>query len=326
VTEETRYLTAVPRVADPRTATRLALEVAGWSDELGLDGVLLFTGAGAVLDPWLGAGAVVARTRRLVPLVALNPLYTHPYAAARSLLSIVELYGRRVDLNLITGAALSELAAIGDPLDHGQRYARLREYVELFVALLGGRPVTRAGRFYQARELQLSPAVPAELRPRLYLAGRSADAAVTAGALGAVPMGMLPAEPDALPYGVRAVHFGVLARETTPEAEQAARQRFPDDPVGRDMLRLSLENTDSAWRHELAGARETGGSPVRLTPFHSFQADCPYLVGDHDTVAEHLAGEVAAGAHTLVMDAPHTRADFEHLAEVVRRVRKRVGR
>ncbi|OLF14433.1 hypothetical protein BLA60_04765 [Actinophytocola xinjiangensis] len=321
MTERPRYLTAVPRVGDPRVATRVARDVIGWSDEFDLDGILLFTGAGAVLDPWLGAAAIVAGTRRLVPLVALNPLYTHPYAAARSLLSITELYGRRVDLNLITGAAISELTSVGDPLDHGDRYARLQEYVELFLALLDGRPVTRAGRFYRVSGLHLSPPLPTELRPRLYLAGRSADAARTATALGATPMGMIPPGRDEVPDGVGALHFGVLARDTAQEAERAAREIFPDDPAGREMLRMSLANTDSVWKHELARAPGTTGSPVRLTPFHSFQADCPYLVGDHDTVAGHIASLTAAGVHTMVMDAPGTKEDFGHLAEVVRRLR-----
>lgn len=321
MTERPRYLTAVPRVEDPRTATRVAAEVIRWSDEFDLDGVLLFTGSGAVLDPWLGAAAVIAGTRRLVPLVALNPLYTHPYAAARSLLSLTELYGRRVDLNLITGAALGELAAIGDTLDHDQRYARLQEYAEVFLDLLGGRPVTRAGRFYQVHGLQLSPPVPDALRPRLHLAGRSAEAGRTAAALGATRMGMLPVTPEEPPGCVGALHFGVLARDTAAEAEQAARRYFPDDPAGREMLRMSMANTDSVWKHELAAAEETGGSPVRLAPFHAFQADCPYLVGDHDTVAACIARLRAAGAHTFVMDAPTTREDFGQLAEVVRRLR-----
>jgi alkanesulfonate monooxygenase len=87
------------------------------------------------------------------------------------------------------------------------------------------------------------------------------------------------------------------------------------------MLRMSMVNTDSVWKHELAEAQEAAGSPVRLTPFRSFQADCPYLVGDHDTVAGHIASMTDAGVRTMVMDAPGSKEDFGHLAEVVRRLR-----
>ncbi|WIX75693.1 LLM class flavin-dependent oxidoreductase [Amycolatopsis carbonis] len=111
----------MPRVTDPASAAHAALKVTRWADESDLDGVLLFTGAGAVLDPWVGATAIAAASQRLVPMVAINPLYTHPFAAARSMLSIAELYQRQVDLNLITGAAVSELPAVCDGLDHREQ-------------------------------------------------------------------------------------------------------------------------------------------------------------------------------------------------------------
>lgn len=324
MSEELRCLTVVPRTADPATATRLARDVVRWSDELDMDGVLLFTGAGAVLDPWLGAAAIVSTTRRLVPLVALNPLYSHPFAAARSLLSIAELHGRRVDLNLITGAALSELRAVGDRLDHADRYERLQEYVELLLLLLDGRPVTRAGRFYPADGLHLTPALPAGLRPRLYLAGQSADARRTARALGADLMGM--PSPELATGSVRAVHFGVLARKTSAQAEAAMRDHFPDDPVGREMLRLSLANTDSVWKLGLSMQRPSAPpSPLRMEPFLAFHADCPYIVGDYDAVAAWMTDTAAAGVHTFVLDSPTTPEDFRHLSEVVGRVRAGPG-
>ncbi|MFS8103876.1 LLM class flavin-dependent oxidoreductase [Lentzea alba] len=314
-----RFVTTVPRVTDPSRATSTALEVVRWSDDIDVDGVLLFTGAGAVLDPWIGAATVVARSRRLAPVVALNPMYTHPFAAARSLLSITQAHGRRVDLNLITGAALSELHAIGDELDHRERYARLLEYTELFVQLLDGDPVDFEGRFYRARGLQLRPAVPAESRPLMYLAGRSDDARATAAALGATLMGM----PDAagVPEGLGAVNVGVIARADAQEAENVAAQVFPPDEVGREVLRISMANTDSVWKQALAEAREDVASPIRLTPFHSAQSDCPYLVGDHETVAKHISWMAERGVRTFVLDTPVSREDFDHLAVVVERSR-----
>jgi alkanesulfonate monooxygenase len=314
-----RFVTTVPRVSDPAHAVATALEVVRWSDDIDVDGVLLFTGAGAVIDPWIGAATVVARSRRLAPIVALNPMYTHPFAAARSLLSIAQAYGRRVDLNLITGAALSELHAIGDELDHRERYARLQEYTELFLQLLDGDPVNHEGRFYRARDLQLRPPVPAELRPLLYLAGRSDDARATAAALGATLMGM--PDTSGVPESLGAVNVGVIARADAQEAEAVAAQAFPPDEIGREMLRISMVNTDSVWKQSLAAANEDVASPIRLAPFQSAQSDCPYLVGDHDTVAMHISQMAAQGVRTFVLDSPVTRQDFDHLAVVVERSR-----
>ena len=317
-----RFLTAVPRMDAPGQAVGAALDVIRWSDAADVDGILLFTGAGAVLDPWVGAAAITAGSRRLTPMIALNPLYTHPFAAARSLLSIAEVYGRSVDLNLITGAALNELAAIGDHLDHGDRYARLQEYVEIFLQLLDGKPVTRNGRFYQATRLQLSPRLSAELRPRLYLAGASDDARRTARELGATLMGMLPPTIEGVLDGLGAVHLGVLARKDAAEAEEVAGRRFPDDPRGRRWLELSLRNTDSVWRRDLAQAEEaSSGKTYRLDPFKSFKADAPYLIGDYETVARHIADLAEAGVHTFVCDTAMAEEEFEHLAAVIERVR-----
>jgi len=321
MTDHLRFLGVLPRTADPREAARAARDAVRWCDAAGLDGMLVFTGAGAPLDPWVAATAI-ASTRRLVPLVALNPLYTHPYAAARALVTIGELYGRRVDLNLITGAALGELKAVGDTLDHRDRYARLQEYTELFLRLLDGRPVTVRGRFYGTDGLQLSPRLPEELRPRLYLAGHSADAAHTRKALGATGMGMLPRSPQELPEGIGALHLGVLTRGTDAAAQKAARVWFPDDPIGREMLELSLSATDSTWRRELAEADEDSpGSPVLVDPFRTFQADCPYLVGSYETVAARLTRLASAGAHTFVFDTPTDEPEYGHLANALRLLR-----
>ncbi|MGV9306218.1 LLM class flavin-dependent oxidoreductase [Nonomuraea sp. NPDC004354] len=325
---ELRFLTTVPRVADPALSARSAIDVTRWADEFDLDGVLLFTGAGAVLDPWVGATAIVSASRRLVPMVAVNPLYTHPFAAARSLLSIAELYRRRVDLNLITGAAVSELAAVCDDLDHRDRYARLQEYAEVLMLLLDGGPVTWNGRFYRTSDLRLTPSLPADLRPRMYLAGRSDDAGRTAKSLGAIPMGMYPSTPEKVPHGLGAVNVGVVVRPTAAEAATVARLRFPDDPVGREMLRLSMGNTDSVWKQDLAVENENedgSGSCFTLTPFRSFQADCPYLVGDYDAVASNLGMVIAKGVHTVLFDTPMTRADFEHMGVLVQRLRAWAG-
>jgi alkanesulfonate monooxygenase len=255
-------------------------------------------------------------------MVALNPLYTHPFAAARSLLSIVKLYDRPVDLNLITGAALSELAAVRDTLDHKDRYMRLREYVQLFLLLLEGKPVTWDGRYYRTSGLQLPSPMAVEMYPRLYLAGASGDARQVAGELGATMMGMLPPAVHDMPDGLGAVHLGVLTRKSATAAEKAAKDHFPDDHRGRRLLGMSLGNTDSVWRRNLAGMKQDDGrTPFRSNPFLSFKADTPYLVGDYETVAHCITDMIKAGVHTFVCDMPTRPVEFSNLAVVIELVR-----
>lgn len=321
-----RVLSVVPRVADPSDATRAALAVIQASDELDLDGILIFTGSGALLDPWVAAGLVAASTRRLVPLVALSPLYSHPFAAARSILSIAEVYGRRVDLNLITGASLSEMRRIKQQIDHAARYDRLREYAELVRDLLKGRPVSRAGRFYPVEELHLTPALPADLEPRLYVAGDSDDARRTRIKVGATSLGMWPTDDAEGAHRHAALHVGVLARATSREAERAADKMFPDDPIGRTVFKWSMTDTDSTWKRRLVAAADRGDrGPVRLLPFTAMQADGPYLVGDHDTVVGEIRRMQEAGVRTILVDTPGGDDDLFHFGVVLERLREHAG-
>ena len=56
-------------------------DVARWSESAGLEGILVYTDNGTV-DPWLVAQVIVENTRRLCPLVAVQPVYMHPYSVA----------------------------------------------------------------------------------------------------------------------------------------------------------------------------------------------------------------------------------------------------
>ncbi|HWN27903.1 MAG TPA: LLM class flavin-dependent oxidoreductase, partial [Actinomycetospora sp.] len=53
---------------------------ARWSEEAGCGGMLVYTDNG-IADPWLVAQAAIAATERLAPLVAVQPVYMHPYTA-----------------------------------------------------------------------------------------------------------------------------------------------------------------------------------------------------------------------------------------------------
>ena len=97
------------------------------TESAGLRGLLIFTDNGSV-DPWIVAQHLVERTERVVPLVAVQPNYLHPMTAARMVIAISRLFGRRVDLNLVTGNHAPDLRALGCAIDHDTRYERLLEF------------------------------------------------------------------------------------------------------------------------------------------------------------------------------------------------------
>jgi alkanesulfonate monooxygenase len=318
-----RFYATVPRVGNLSKFTQTALDMVRWSDQYDFDGVLLFAGTGAVLDPWILATATIAASSRLIPMIAVNPVYVHPAAAARMVASIGHIYGRAVSLNLITGTALSDLAAIGDSLDHDDRYARLLEYATIVRALLSSpRPLTYEGRFYTIARAQLTPSLPASLLPDLFIAGHSSAAAAVAGEISAIRIGMLSQAPTTPPSASEAQHFGVITRPTAAQAWEAARRSFPPDQLGVQVAEASMANTDSVWKRLLM-ASETADDPIYWTlPFRSGRADCPYVVASHQELADLFARLVAAGTTNFVLDIPSLEADFRHASDVINLVRR----
>src|SRR2546428_12689518 len=70
-------------------------EVARWSDRVGCRGILGYSDNSPV-DPWLVSQTILAHTAALCPLVAVQPGYMHPHAAAKRGTSFAYLYPRRI--------------------------------------------------------------------------------------------------------------------------------------------------------------------------------------------------------------------------------------
>ena len=83
-------------------------------------GILIYTD-NSLVDPWLVAQLIIESSEELCPLVAVQPLYMHPYTAARMVASFAHIYGRRIYLNMVAGASRHELSALGDHQEHAKR-------------------------------------------------------------------------------------------------------------------------------------------------------------------------------------------------------------
>jgi alkanesulfonate monooxygenase len=73
------------------------------------------------------------------------------------------------------------------------------------------------------------------------------------------------------------MNFGIFARESGDEARHAAQARFRDNPDNRELLALTVENSDSVWKRRLYEGQngELQDNGYWLLPFLTFQADCP---------------------------------------------------
>ena len=99
-----------------------------WSSRYGATGILLFEGNDTFVSVWVAGQAAFERSKTLSPLVAVNPIYMHPFAVAKLVNSYAQTYGRKTYLNMIAGTALSHQQELDDILSHDERYERLGEY------------------------------------------------------------------------------------------------------------------------------------------------------------------------------------------------------
>jgi alkanesulfonate monooxygenase len=317
--------TCPPRkfATDGRSYLDEVIDVARWSEQARYKGILVYTANAAQADPWVLAQVILQHTRSITPLVAVQPVYMHPYTVAKLVASLSILYCRRIDLNMVAGGFKTELASLNDDTPHDERYARLTEYTAIVMRLLANPDAitSSTGRFYKVDHLRLEPALPKDLLPRIFMSGSSDAGVKAARETGALAMryparGGEVSAPAGLDGGIR---VGVIAREDDDHAWQVALKRFPPDRKGQVTHMLAMRATDSVWHKQLSAQGADGDKPDRdhdlywLGPFENYQEYCPYLVGSYVRVAKELARYVAAGNRTFILDVPPDGAESVHV-------------
>ena len=280
-------------------------------------GLLLYA-ENRLVDPWLVGQIIVGATDHLIPLVAVQPAYSHPYTVAKLISTITNLWGRQVDLNLVAGGFRNDLLALGDRTEHDDRYRRLGEFAQIVASLCRGEAVTLDGRFYQVRGLRLTPPIPASLQPAYMVSGSSAAGLALAASLPAVAVRypLPPGEEDEmLSVGRTGIRIGILAREERDAAWAVARATFPPRRDGQIAHGFAMTASDSQWHRRLSAAEAGSGeraSPYWLEPFRNYQTFCPYLVGSYPEVAAEIRRYVEDGADTVILDIPPHEEELHH--------------
>jgi alkanesulfonate monooxygenase len=301
------------------------IRTAQWSEQAGCAGMLIYTD-NSLVDPWLVAQIVIENTSALRPLVAVQPVYMHPFSVAKMVASLAFLHGRQVCLNMVAGGFKNDLAALNDATPHDSRYERLIEYTAIIRHLLEGRPVTLEGKFHTVRGLTLSPPVPSELLPGILVSGSSDAGLAAARAMGAVAV-KYPEPPEQCKTeapdqnGSFGVRVGIIARADEDEAWRVAHERFPEDRKGQLTHQLAMKVSDSAWHKRLSeiGSQTNGKRDTYwLHPFETYKTFCPYLVGSYAQVAAELARYIGAGYRTYILDIPAAQEELEHAGKVFR--------
>lgn len=307
--------------SDRQSYLRQIIDVARWSEEAGCKGILVYTD-NSLVDPWLVSQVIIENTGSLCPLIAVQPVYMHPYTAAKMIASFGYIYNRKIYLNMVAGGFKNDLTALGDDTPHDKRYDRAIEYTLIIKQLLGANsPVSFSGEFHQVDNLRMTPPLPPELFPGILISGSSEEGVAAAKAIGATAIrypkpsseyARAPLDGD-LNSGVR---VGVIARDSDDLAWEIAYTRFPEDRKGQITHQLAMKVSDSVWHKQLSEMGEqlaTEKSPYWLGPFQNYKTFCPYLVGSYKRVAEEVSGYIRAGYKTFILDIPPSLEELNHI-------------
>ena len=300
---------------------RRVKEVAKWCDDAGIEGILVYTD-NSLADPWQVSQVILSNTSNLAPLVALQPVYMHPYTAAKMVTTFSYLYNRRIYLNMVAGGFVNDLIALGDCTEHDSRYDRIVEYTSIMQYLFDGPgPLSFTGTYFTVKNLTIKPRIPAELVPEIFVSGTSAAGIAAARKIGATSISY-PGTPSGekvsrgMPTGIR---IGIIARKESGEAWRIAHERYPVDRKGQLAHAMARRVSDSSWYEQLSEIDERPterSTPYWLVPFKNYKTFCPYLVGSYDEVRNEVSKYIHEGFQTFILDVPPNREELYHTAMV----------
>ena len=129
------------------------------------------------LDAWSTAAALAAVTSRIELMVAVRPNFHQPALFAKQAANIDRISGGRLSLNVVSSWWAEEARSYGLPFDeHGDRYARTREWLQVVDGLWSEKKFSFEGDIYRTENAIVEPKPVA--KPVIYAGGES-DAAKT---------------------------------------------------------------------------------------------------------------------------------------------------
>ncbi|MEX0721114.1 MAG: LLM class flavin-dependent oxidoreductase [Balneolaceae bacterium] len=323
---KTELFTTTPQSVNfsERSFAEEVRKIAIQSENNGYKGTLIYSD-NRLADPWAVTSFILAETSKLLPMIALQPAYMHPYTVAKKIATLGLMYERKISLNLIAGGFKKDLESLGDHTEHDKRYKRLIEYTEIIQQLLQSKRVTYSGEFYTVKNLKLQPELPEELQPLYYLSGSSDSAKEASRILNAKlieypePHSYYTSQSTPTPSYSKGIRIGILARHSHNEAWSDARVRFPKTREGALTHQLAKKTSDSSWHKKLSeqGEKITKEEPVYwLGPFKNYNTFCPYLVGSYDEVTEEISHYLQTGCNTCILDIPVSETELKHTKHV----------
>lgn len=145
-------------------------DIAQAAEKAGFSTLLLPTGQGC-LDSLAVASSLVTQTTDLNFLFAVRPGSMSPSSFAKQFATVDYWSNGRARVNIVTGGSPVELASQGDFLDHGTRYRRTREYIQILKKYFTEESFTHEGEFFTLKDTSLYPKLKSV--PDIYFGGAS---------------------------------------------------------------------------------------------------------------------------------------------------------
>lgn len=297
-------------------------EIAIEAEQAGFDSILIPTGPSCA-DPFVTATHIVMATTRISPLIAVRTGNWPPTVAAKAAMTLDQLSGGRVKLNIVSGGSPFELAMDGDHEAHDGRYRRTREYLRVLRLLAEATPTTFSGEFFDIRGASFAPSAHRTEGIPLYLGGASEDALQIASENADVYLMWGERAEDverqltkAREFAARAgrnIRYGMrinlIVRETTEAAWEAADAMVASvDEAMREKARRYISDSDSHGVSRLQKlVAQKSNDPAYWTgmvPYRSGNSSA--LVGSPDEIVSSLQRYVDAGISEFIFSAyPH---------------------
>ncbi len=268
-----------------------------------------------VLETWSTLAALAEATERIELIGAIKPLLFNPLVFAKIAANVADISGGRLSINVVTGWFLPELEGLGlDPLEHDDRYAYTRQWLDTVVDLWSGKHVEIGGRGGQQA---LVRPVPKDVPP-VYVGGESEPGRELGASRGDVYFinGRPLADTTALIEDLRSrprdrqpLRFGlsafVIARPT--EAEAKAEEAYLQSLIDAEQRPEISSGTDpnTAMYQVLAGTRRIGSNGGTLAG----------LVGSYEQVIERIDAFHAAGVELFMLQFQPIESELDRFAD-----------
>jgi alkanesulfonate monooxygenase len=283
----------------------------------------------AGLEAWMASAALAAITDRIEIIAAIKPALYHPVVLAKMALQAEEISGGRFAINYVNAFLKPEIERAGLPfLEHDERYAYGREWMEIVEPLLRGETVSYKGRYFTIDEYFLLPKDAFRERPPIYMGGESEAARQLVADMADVwfingqPVEKVAELVDdvlARPRDLPALRLGlsafVIARATEEEAQAALEYAWELDAKDRGNYEAFVAQVDPNVKMfqkfaEYPHIGTNGGTAAGL-------------VGSYDTVAARIMEFNDLGIETFMLQFQPFEAEMRRFAsEVIPRVRR----